>query len=252
MIQRDTLVQYCDTLLDAGSYRDYCPNGLQVQGRDPIQRLVSGVTACQALLDAAVDRQADLLLVHHGYFWKGEDQPVVGMKHRRLSTLLHAGINLLAYHLPLDGHSELGNNARLAAVLGFTPQGRFGPADAPDLGWYGILPQACSAQQLAEQLATTLGRQPLLVNAHERPLQRIGWCTGAAQGLIEPAALLGLDAFISGEVSEQTVHIAREMGISYLAAGHHASERYGVMALGDHLAEQYDLEHEFIDIDNPV
>jgi len=252
MIQRDTLVQYCDDLLDTGAYRDYCPNGLQVQGGDSIQRLVTGVTACQALLDAAVDRQADMLLVHHGYFWKGEDQRVVGMKHQRLSTLLQAGINLLAYHLPLDGHCELGNNARLAALLGFTPTGRFGPADAPDLGWYGTLPHACSAEQLADQLASALGRQPLLINAHERPLQRIGWCTGAAQSLIEPAALLGLDAYISGEISEQTVHIAREMGISYIAAGHHATERYGVMALGEHLAEHYSLEHAFIDIDNPV
>jgi len=252
MIQRDALVQYCDVLLDTAAYRDYCPNGLQIQGRDQIQRLVSGVTACQALLDAAVDRQADMLLVHHGYFWKGEDQRVIGMKHQRLLTLLQAGINLLAYHLPLDGHEELGNNARLAELLGFTPQGRFGPADTPDLGWYGVLSQACLAQQLAEQLATILGRQPLLINAHERPLQRIGWCTGAAQSLIEPAALLGLDAFISGEVSEQTVHIAREMGISYLSVGHHASERYGVMALGEHLAEHFSLNHEFIDIDNPV
>ncbi len=252
MILRDTLVQYCDELLDAGAYRDYCPNGLQVQGRDQVARLVSGVTACQALLDTAVDRQADMVLVHHGYFWNGEDPRVIGMKQQRLSTLLGADINLLAYHLPLDGHAELGNNARLAALLGFTPEGRFGPTDAPDLGWYGTLPQACSAQQLAEQLAATLGRQPLLINAHQRPLQRVGWCSGAAQSLIEPAALLGLDAFISGEVSEQTVHIAREMGISYLAVGHHASERYGVMALGEHLAERYSLDYEFIDIDNPV
>lgn len=252
MVERDTLVQYCDVLLDVHSYRDYCPNGLQVQGHHQIQRLVTGVTACQALLDAAVERQADAILVHHGYFWNGEDQRVVGIKQQRLSTLLHANINLLAYHLPLDGHDELGNNARLGALFGFIPEGRFGPPDAPELGWHGLVPQPCSATQLAEQLANKLGRPPLVINAHERPLQRVGWCSGAAQSYIEAAALLGLDAFISGEVSEQTVHIAREMGISYFAAGHHATERYGVMALGEHLAKQYTLDHEFVDIDNPV
>ncbi len=252
MVECETLVQYCDELLDAQGYRDYCPNGLQVQGRSQIQRLITGVTACQALLDEAITRQADAVLVHHGYFWKGEDQRIVGIRHKRLATLLDAGINLLAYHLPLDYHQELGNNAQLAKRLGILPQGRFGPADAPELGWSGELPQACEATQLADRLHSVLDREPLLIQVHERPIRYIGWCTGAAQGLIEPAAMAGLDAFISGEVSEQTVHIARELGINYFAAGHHATERYGVMALGEFLAGQYGLEHEFVDIDNPV
>jgi dinuclear metal center YbgI/SA1388 family protein len=249
---RDELVRYCDGLLDAGSFRDYCPNGLQVEGRAEVARIVSGVTASQALIEAAVDQQADLLLVHHGYFWKGEDAGITGMKRRRLKALLDHDINLLAYHLPLDAHPELGNNACLAQRFGLEIQGWFGDGQGPELACEAIADPPLSAEQLGMRIGQALGREAQHIDAGPVQIQRIGWCSGAAQSYLEAAARRGLDAFISGEISEPTVHIAREYGIHYFAAGHHASERYGVQALGEQLAGHFGIEHFFIDIDNPV
>ncbi|MFQ5643231.1 MAG: Nif3-like dinuclear metal center hexameric protein [Thiogranum sp.] len=246
------LVEYCDRLLDAHAFQDYCPNGLQVEGRNPIAKIVSGVTASQALINAAIAQQADLLLVHHGFFWKGEDACITGMKRRRVKALLGNDISLLAYHLPLDAHPELGNNAQLAGRLGLTLDGHFGDGNGPELACYGTLDRPLDGAALAGRIQQSLGRAAQWVDAGRESLHRVGWCTGAAQSCLEAAARLGLDAFISGEISEPSVHIAREYGIHYFAAGHHATERYGVQALGDHLAGQFSIEHTFVDIDNPV
>jgi dinuclear metal center YbgI/SA1388 family protein len=245
----DELVNYLDRLLEPAKFRDYCPNGLQVEGRPVVRRIATGVTASQALLDAALDWGADTIIVHHGYFWRGEDGRVTGLRRRRLALLLTHDINLLAYHLPLDAHPEFGNNAQLASRLGWLPTGRFGEQD---IAWLGGIEQPVTIDQLAGQLAAELGRPPLVINGDGRPLRRIAWCSGGAQSYFESAIALGVDAYISGEISEQTVHLARESGVAYLAAGHHATERYGAQALAGHLASQFGLECRFIDIDNPV
>jgi dinuclear metal center YbgI/SA1388 family protein len=248
-MKREELVEYLEGLLQPANFRDYCPNGLQVEGRAEIRRLVAGVTASQALLDAAVARGADALLVHHGYFWKGEDGRITGMRKKRLGTLLAHDINLLAYHLPLDAHPELGNNAQLAAKMGWLPEGRFGEQN---IAWFGRLPETELASALSDELAQLLRRQPQMIGDPERQVRRIGWCSGGAQGYFEQAIALGLDAYVSGEISEQTVHLARESGVVYFAAGHHATERLGAQALAGHLAERFGIQCEFVDIDNPV
>jgi dinuclear metal center YbgI/SA1388 family protein len=248
-MKREELVDYLDGLLMPGKFRDYCPNGLQVEGCGEVVRLVAGVTASQALLEAAVARNADAILVHHGYFWKGEDGRVTGIRRHRLGTLLANNINLLAYHLPLDAHPELGNNAQLAQRLDFVPEGRFGEQD---IAWLGSLAEPCDLGALASKVSRVLGRQPLVIGDSDKPISRIGWCSGGAQGYFEQAIALGVDAYLSGEISEQTVHLARESGVAYIAAGHHATERYGVQALADHLAGQLGIACEFVDLDNPV
>lgn len=248
-MKREELVSYLDGLLEPDKFRDYCPNGLQVEGRDEVRRIVTGVTASQALLDAAVARGADSILVHHGYFWKGEDGRVTGIRRRRLGALIRHDINLLAYHLPLDAHPELGNNAQLASRLGWLADGRFGEQD---IGWRGALAQPTELGVLADQVAQALGRTPLVIGDAQRQIRRIAWCSGGAQGYFEQAIALGVDAYLSGEISEQTVHLARESGVAYLAAGHHATERGGVKALAAHLAERFGISCEFVDVDNPV
>ena len=252
MVTLRELVDYTNSELDVGRFRDYCPNGLQVEGRQEINTLVTGVTASMALVDAAVNAGADAILVHHGYFWKGEDSCITGMKRRRLQRLLESGTSLLAYHLPLDAHPVLGNNAQLARVLGFTVSGLFGQDEGMELGQYGELDQELSGSALAEHIAQRLGRAPLHIEGVRETVRSVGWCTGAAQSYIDAAVEQGLDAFISGEISEQTVHVARECGIHYFAAGHHATERFGVQALGARLAEQFAISHRYIDIENPV
>jgi len=252
MIPRTELLSYLETLLEPNRFQDYCPNGLQVEGQDQVKVLVTGVTASQALIEAALDVGADTILVHHGYFWRGEDPRLIGVKQKRLKQLLVNDVNLLAYHLPLDAHPSLGNNAQLSELLEFEVDGRISGTGDPALALCGCLPEAMSVPELADHLRQKLEREPLVIQAHDRPITTIGWCTGAAQGYIQQAAELGLDAFLSGEISEQTVHLSRELGINYFAAGHHATERYGVLALGEHLAQQFDLQHQFIDIDNPV
>jgi len=248
-MERAELQRYLDNLLDVGRFRDYSPNGLQVEGRAEIRRIVCGVTASQALLDAALARDADAVLVHHGYFWRGEDACITGLRRKRLGTLLRSDINLFAYHLPLDAHPELGNNAQLGRLMGWTPEGRFGEQD---IGWIGQLAQSTPAELLMRQLAARLGRAPLLLGEPGRAVKRIAWCTGGAQSYFEQAIACGVDCFVSGEASEQTTHLARESGVAYLAVGHHASERYGVQALGAHLAERWGLEVDFVDVDNPI
>lgn len=250
-IDRTSLTAYLEQALDITRFHDYCPNGLQVEGRGEIATIVTGVTASLALLEAAVEAGADAILVHHGYFWRGEDPRVIGPKFKRLRLLLTHEINLLAYHLPLDAHPLYGNNAQLASRLGLVPDGRFGDSD---LGWLGAAsnPAISNVADLAGLVARELGRTPLVIGDPAQRLSRIAWCTGAAHSMLDKAIAAGATAFISGEISEPTVHLAREAGVAYLACGHHATERYGIQALGNHLAEQFGLDHRFIDIPNPV
>ena len=248
-MKREELAQYLEELLAAPKFRDYCPNGLQVEGRGEVCRLVAGVTASQALLDQAVAWGADGILVHHGYFWRGEDGRITGMRKRRLATLLKHDINLFAYHLPLDAHSELGNNAQLARRLGWRAEGRFGDQD---MAWIGRPEVPLAVADLVAHVESSLGRGALLIGEPDRLVRRIGWCSGGAQGYFEQAIALGVDAYVSGEISEQTVHLARESGVAYVACGHHASERYGVLALAQHLGERFGLEWAFVDVANPV
>jgi len=251
-IARNELVSYTNQLLNIERFADYCPNGLQVEGAAEVRKIVSGVTASQALLEAAVAAGADTVLVHHGYFWKSEAAPIVGMKQRRIKTLLNNEMNLLAYHLPLDAHPELGNNAQLAKRLGLSVEAGMDAELATSIGLVGRLPEAVAGADFAAHVEQVLGRKPLFVAGNEQPIQRIAWCTGGAQGYIDKALALGVDAYLTGEVSEATVHTARECGIHFFSAGHHATERYGVQALGEHLAQHFGLEHEFIDVDNPA
>ena len=250
-IDRTVLAAHLASTLDITRFRDYCPNGLQVEGRSSIGTLVSGVTASMALIEAAIEHDADAILVHHGYFWRGEDARVIGQKQRRLKALLGKDINLFAYHLPLDAHPQFGNNAHLAQVLGFRAEGRFGE---DDIGWTGVMENAAiqTVGDLAQQVADRLGRMPLVIGDPHQPLARIAWCTGAAQGYLGDAIDAGATVYLSGEISEPTVHLAREAGVAYLACGHHATERYGVQALGQHVAATFGITHHFIDIDNPV
>ncbi len=250
-IALSTLVQEADRFLNAARIADYCPNGLQVEGRPQVRRIVSGVTASQALLDAAVEAEADVVLVHHGYFWKGEDARVTGMKRRRLQTLLGHDISLLAYHLPLDLHPEVGNNVQLARQLEITVEGPLDPDNPKVVGLLGSLAEPMTARDFARRVQEVLGREPLLVEGASM-VRRIGWCTGGGQGYIDDAIAAGVDLFLTGEASEQTFHSARENGVSFIAAGHHATERYGVQALGDYLARRFAIEHLFIDCPNPV
>ncbi len=251
LLLRDVLA-LLDRTLEPGRFSDYCPNGLQVEGRAGVRKLVTGVTASQALIDAAIARGADAILVHHGYFWKGEDACVTGMKRARLKKLLDHDLSLLAYHLPLDAHPQLGNNAQLAQVLGLTIDGPLEPGNPRSIGNTALLPAPLSAQAFADHIARCLGRVPQLIAGGPAEINRIGLCTGGAQSYIDQAVALGLDAYLSGEISEPTVHAARECGIHYYACGHHATERYGIRALGEFLQRETGIEVEFVDIDNPV
>jgi dinuclear metal center YbgI/SA1388 family protein len=246
------LLNYTNSLLDIERFQDYCPNGLQIEGRDEVVTLISGVTASQKLIDAAIEEDADVILVHHGYFWKGDNPVLTGMRRRRIKTLLEHDINLLAYHLPLDAHPQYGNNAALARELDFRIDGVMDEGPAKDILYYGRLQEPLSADELLQRVAERLGTEPLLIEGSDHEIESIAWCSGAAQRYIEEAVELGVDAYLSGEISEQTTHIARESGIHFISAGHHATERYGPACLGEHLAGQFDLDHRFIDIDNPA
>ena len=252
MATRQQLARSLDELLQPERFKDYGPNGLQVEGRDDVRRIVSGVTASRALIEAAVEAEADALLVHHGLFWRGQDGRITGWMKQRLALLLASDISLFAYHLPLDAHAELGNNAQLGKLLGLDADGRFGDQD---LGFIGR-PTSRGAFEDSERLAThvghALGRPVTLVEGHSGPVSRIAWCTGGAQGFFEAAIAAGAQAFITGEISEPQAHYARECGVSFLACGHHATERYGAPAVAAHVAAALGLEHRFIDIDNPA
>lgn len=243
------LRDYIGSLLEASRFRDYCPNGLQVEGRAQVLRIATGVSASQHLLEAATAWGADAIIVHHGYFWRNEDAALTGIKKRRIAHLLQHDVSLLAYHLPLDAHPELGNNAQLAKRMGWVEQGRFGEQD---IASYGMLPQAQTLAQLSAHLSEKLERTPQVIGDAGHSIKRIAWCSGGAQSYFEQAIALGVDAFMTGEISEQNVHVARETGVAFIAAGHHATERYGVLALGEHLAQHLGIEHRFFDQDNPV
>ena len=247
MAKRNDILRTLNEWLTPENFQDYCPNGLQVEGRDEVSLIVTGVTASQALIDAAVDAGADMILVHHGYFWKGEPQPVTGMKKARIKTLLDHDISLVAYHLPLDDHPEYGNNRQLARVLGIA-----NPRPLAGLLGEGELEEAMTPDAFSSHLNDCLARQPLHVGSGPASIRRVAWCTGAAQGFLPMAVEAGVDAYISGEASEPTTHTARECGIHYFGAGHHATERYGVKALGEALAASFGVSQQFIDCDNPV
>lgn len=247
------LVEYLTTLLKANAIKDYCPNGLQVQGKPDINKIVTGVTASQAMVDAAIANNADALLVHHGYFWKNESPSLVGMKYQRIKALMDNNINLLAYHLPLDVHPELGNNAQLAKLLDIQVTGLVEEGNPYSVVMKGEFAQQKPASDVTELISEKLQRACLHISPNvNKPIKTLAWCTGGGQGYIELAAQHGVDAFITGEASEQTTHIAKEMNIHFFAAGHHATERYGAKALGEHIARQFALDVQFIDINNPV
>lgn len=248
-MELNRLVSELANFLQVVRFQDYCPNGLQVEGRPEVRRIVTGVTASQALIDAAIEADADAIMVHHGYFWRGEAAEVTGMKRKRLKQLLTHDISLLAYHLPLDAHIEVGNNVQLGKVLGW-PLVRY--LDDKHMLPMTALPQAVSLGQLGEHISQQLGRQVQSLGDPKQPVRTVAWCTGAAQSYIDQAVTAGVDVFLSGEVSEQTWHTVQETGIAYIAAGHHATERYGIQALGQWVAENYAIEHIYIEVENPI
>lgn len=243
------LRDYIESKLEVSRFRDYCPNGVQVEGRSEVRRIATGVTASQAVLEAASAWGADAILVHHGYFWRNEDASITGIKKRRIAHLLQHDVSLLAYHLPLDAHAELGNNAQLGKRLGFIEQGRFGEQD---IACHGLLAQPQTLAQLAQTISDGLQRAPQVIGDLNFKVVRVAWCSGGGQSYFEQAIALGVDAFMTGEISEQNVHVAQETGVAFIAAGHHATERYGIQALGQHLVEQFGFEHRFFDQHNPV
>lgn len=243
------LRDYNASLLQTGLFKDYCPNGLQVEGRAEVQRIATAVTASQAVLDEAIAWGADAILVHHGYFWRNEDATIVGIKKRRIAQLLRNDLSLLAYHLPLDAHAELGNNAQLGKLLGLKEQGRFGEQN---MVWLGTLDQPQSLEQFGLKIENSLQRKPQLIGDSKRIIRTVAWCSGGAQGYFEQVVAQGVDAYLTGEISEQNFHLANETGVAFISAGHHATERFGIQALGTHLANQFNLEHRFFDQANPV
>ena len=243
------LRDYNASLLQTNMFKDYCPNGVQVEGRAEVRRIATGVTASQYVLEAAIAWEADAILVHHGYFWRNEEATIVGVKKKRIAQLLRNDVSLLAYHLPLDAHAELGNNAQLGKLLGLIPQGHFGEQN---IAWLGALEPPQSLAQFTQLIAHGLQRTPQVIGDGNKTLRKVAWCSGAAQGYFEAAITQGVDAYITGEISEQNFHLANETGVAFIAAGHHATERYGIQALGEHLAKQFGLEHRFFDEENPV
>lgn len=236
--------------LNSDAIKDYVPNGLQIEGRENIQKILTGVTASLEFIDAAIARNVDAVIVHHGYFWKSEMPVIRGMKYARIKKLIENGINLYAYHLPLDLHAELGNNAQLAKMWNI--QDVMPISEQQPLVLTGNLSQEISVDEFSQMIETSLDRKPFIEASGPKMIKRIAWCSGAAQDYLEDAANAGFDAFITGEVSERTIYIARELGIHFIAAGHHATERDGVKALGQWLAQEYSFDVEFIDINNPI
>ena len=246
------LVNYLNSELEIHKFKDYCPNGLQVEGKGEVHTIVTGVTACQELIDQAVAINADAILVHHGYFWKGEPEAIAGIKKQRIQTLLKHDISLIAYHLPLDCHSVWGNNVQLADMLDFEITGPIDPNDSRTPGNIGRLKQPMTAKQLSDHINVSLERAPQHIGEEDDLIETVAWCTGGAEGYMQFAINQGIDAYITGEINEPAVHNARESGTHFYAAGHHATERYGAKALGKHLAQEFQLDVHFIDIDNPV
>jgi len=243
------VTKFINEFLEIDKFKDYAPNGLQVEGEEKLSKIITGVSATHALIEAAIEREADAILVHHGWFWDKEDPRIIGMKYNRLKLLIEHDISLLGYHLPLDAHPELGNNAQLAKRWDIQIEGIM---DEQGIGNFGRIKEYISLEALGERIEKSLNRKPLLISAGEHAIRRVAWCSGGAQGWIDKAVEVGVDAFISGEISEHTVHVARECGVHYIATGHHATERYGIQALGEHVAAKFGLLCEFVDIDNPV
>ncbi|MDN3648743.1 Nif3-like dinuclear metal center hexameric protein [Reinekea marina] len=247
-ISRSDLDTYLADLLKVEKFKDYCPNGLQVEGSNVIEKIVTGVTASQRLIDEAIAHNAQAILVHHGYFWKGENQAIAGIKKSRIAALLEHDINLYAYHLPLDAHETLGNNVQLASQLGWQVQGSLGQS----LSLFGKVDGLETGATLQRKLTEALDFDVIHIGEENDEIETVAWCTGAAQDELERAIEAGVDAFVSGEISERTVHLALESGVHYFAAGHHATERGGVKALGEHLEQRFDIEVQFIDLPIPV
>ncbi|MCX7194023.1 MAG: Nif3-like dinuclear metal center hexameric protein [Proteobacteria bacterium] len=243
------LRDYNASLLQTAQFKDYCPNGIQVEGREEVLRIATAVTASQQVIDDAINWGADAIVVHHGYFWRNEDACIVGIKKKRIAQLLKNEVSLLAYHLPLDAHPEFGNNARLGRLFGLTEQGRFGEQN---IACFGTLEAVQTLARFSEVVASGLQRKPQVIGDAGRMIRRVAWCSGGAQGYFEAAIALGVDAFLTGEISEQNYHLANETGVAFIAAGHHATERPGIQALGEHLAAQFNLEHRFFDQNNPI
>lgn len=251
-VRLEELSSYLHDYLSVAKVKDYCPNGVQVEGSEVVKRIVGGVTASQALIDAAVEKNACAVLVHHGYFWKGESQPITGIKKKRIKQLLLNDMSLLAYHLPVDVHAECGNNVQLANALGISITGPLEVGNPRSVGLVGTLDNSMTVHEFSEHVTAILGRKCEFIGDNDKVIQKIGFCTGAAQGMIDLAVSQNLDAYLSGEISEPTVHVARETGVAYFAAGHHATEKGGIQALGKHLVDKFNIEFEFIDINNPV
>ena len=252
MVLRNELENYLASLLLSYEIQDYCPNGLQVEGKERISKIITGVTACQRLINAAIKAQADAIIVHHGYFWKGESSPITGIKKNRISSILNHNINLFSYHLPLDIHQPYGNNFQLAQLLQLTNIKELDTNTSPNYGVIGTLKSSTPINIIESNINNLLQRPPLTIEVNNRPINSIALCTGAGQDFITNAALANADLFISGEISEKTTHLAHEYDINYISAGHHATERYGVQAIGNHIAKRFKIEHEYIDIYNPA
>lgn len=239
--------------LEAYKIKDYAPNGLQIEGKHEIKKIITGVTASQRLIDCAIEKGADLILVHHGYFWRNEDMRIINMKYRRIASLIKNDINLMGYHLPVDMAPSIGNNARLGQLLEIEDVQGLDPFEVNPLILKGRLKTPISGGEFAKVIEKALDREPLhIAPESDKLISTIAWCSGGAQDYIDKAAEFGVDAYLSGEISERTTHSARELDIHYYAAGHHATERYGIEALGEWLAAEYHLDVEFIDCDNPV
>lgn len=246
------IIQWCDNILKSNEFKDYAPNGLQIEGQIEVRKIVCAVTASQRAIDAAIAQGADLLLVHHGYFWKGEAYPITGMRAKRIKALIQNDISLLAYHLPLDSHPTLGNNAAIADLLDLEKIEALDPSERNPIGNIGYLKQAMSPDQFKDYVSTRLGFDAIHLPAQTQSIQKVGFCTGGAQDYITKAALQGCDAYISGEVSERTFYEAEELGIHYYACGHHATEKYGVQRLAKAISEQFNIEYSYFELNNPI
>ena len=250
-VSRDALVSHLDQYLDSRG-RDYGPNGLQVEGREEIRKIVTGVSACQELFARAREARADAVLVHHGLFWEGMPRTLTGFQYRRVAELIRGEMSLIAYHLPLDRHLEVGNNAVAGRQLGLRRIEPFGEHDGLPLGVKGLFPEAVPAEELVERCRKVYGQEPLAYLAGPESISTLGIISGGGQREFYSAIGEGLDAYITGEVTEWVMNVARETRTHYLAAGHYATERLGVRALGEHLAERFGIEVEFIDVPNPA
>ena len=252
MAQLKEIIQWCDQTLNTHEFKDYAPNGLQIEGKSEVQKILCAVTASQEAIDAAIAQNADLLLVHHGYFWKGEPYPITGMRGKRIKSLIQHDISLVGYHLPLDSHPSLGNNAAIAECLALENLQALDPSERHPIGNIGFLKQAMSATEFRDYLTARLGFKTIHLPAEKSQIQKVGFCTGAAQDFIGKAAEQGCDAFISGEVSERTYYEAKELGVHYYACGHHATERYGVQRLAKAISEQFNIEYSYFELNNPI